>query len=102
MDTTEPASNMHRFIGLTLMYDIGMSLIETSEKIVTNIGVKSSATFNDVELSGISIHGILTLLQKFMFGLKSPETRRQYPKLLMKFLDFLKLEGTLEQKTPNS
>jgi hypothetical protein len=33
-----------------------------------------------------------------MFGLKSPETRRQYPKLLSKFFDFLNLRRTLEQK----
>ena len=33
-----------------------------------------------------------------MYGLKSPDTRRQYPKLLLKFFDFLNLRGTLELK----
>lgn len=33
-----------------------------------------------------------------MYGLKSADARRQYPKLLVKFLDFLSFHGTLEQK----
>ena len=72
-----------------------MSTTETLER----IDVRSSGTFNDVDVSASRIQGILTPLQKFMFGFKSPETRRQYPKLLLKFLDFLKLHGTLEQKS---
>lgn len=34
----------------------------------------------------------------FLYVLKAPETRRQYPRRLNVFLDYLKLEGTLEQQ----
>ena len=34
----------------------------------------------------------------FLYALKAPETRRQYPRRLKVFLDYLKLEGTLEQQ----
>ena len=34
----------------------------------------------------------------FFFALKAPEYKRQYPKRLEKFLDYLKLEGTFEDK----
>ena len=37
-------------------------------------------------------------LTNFLFALKAPETKRQYPKRLEVFLDFLNLEGTLENK----
>lgn len=37
-------------------------------------------------------------IANFLFALKAPETRRQYPKRLEVFLDFLKLEGTFEEK----
>jgi len=40
----------------------------------------------------------LTPFQRFMFGIKSPDAKRQYPKLLEKFLDFMTLKGTVEQK----
>ena len=33
-----------------------------------------------------------------MYGIKSADARRQYPKLLLKFLDFLNLRGALELK----
>ena len=68
--------------------------------------LKELSTANEIDLtvrgrkSGLDISrlfGILTPLQKFMFGLKSSETRRQYPKLLLKFVDFLKLQGTRKQ-----
>jgi hypothetical protein len=32
-------------------------------------------------------------LSKFMYGLKSKESRRQYPQRFKMFLDFLELEG---------
>ena len=32
------------------------------------------------------------------FALKPPETKRQYPKRFEKFLNYLKLEGTFEDK----
>ena len=35
---------------------------------------------------------------KFFFALKAPESKRQYPKRFEKFLDYLKLEGTFEDK----
>jgi integrase len=34
----------------------------------------------------------------FFFALKAPESKRQYPKRFEKFLDYLKLEGTFEEK----
>jgi integrase len=34
----------------------------------------------------------------FFFALKAPESKRQYPKRFEKFLDYLTLEGTLEDK----
>jgi hypothetical protein len=38
---------------------------------------------------------------KFLFALNSPSTKRQYPKRLQNFLDFLKIEGeTIEKKGP--
>jgi hypothetical protein len=37
-------------------------------------------------------------LARFMFGLKAPETRRQYPRRLEVFFDFLQFKGTIPQK----
>ena len=34
----------------------------------------------------------------FLFALKAPESKRQYPKRFEKFLDYLTLEGTFEDK----
>ncbi|MGC2669375.1 MAG: hypothetical protein WA220_09360 [Candidatus Nitrosopolaris sp.] len=34
----------------------------------------------------------------FLYALRAPESRRQYPTRLKKFLDFLKLEGNLEEQ----
>jgi hypothetical protein len=34
----------------------------------------------------------------FLYALKAPETKRQYLRRLKVFLDYLKLEGTLEQQ----
>jgi predicted DNA-binding protein with PD1-like motif len=34
----------------------------------------------------------------FLYALRAPESRRQYPTPLKKFLDFLKLEGNLEEQ----
>jgi hypothetical protein len=33
----------------------------------------------------------------FMYALKAPESRRQYPRRFKPFLDFLKLEGSLSE-----
>jgi hypothetical protein len=38
-------------------------------------------------------------LSVFLYALKAPETKRQYPRRLKVFLDFLKLDGTLEQQS---
>lgn len=38
-------------------------------------------------------------LSVFLYALKAPESRRQYPRRLKVFLDYLKLEGSLEQQT---
>jgi integrase len=37
-------------------------------------------------------------IANFLFALKAPESKRQYPKRLEIFLNFLKLEGSFEQK----
>jgi len=37
-------------------------------------------------------------LSRFMYGLKAAETRRQYPRRLEVFLDFLGFNGTVEEK----
>jgi hypothetical protein len=37
-------------------------------------------------------------LRRFMFGLKAPETQRQYPRRLEVFLDFLQYKGSFEEK----
>jgi hypothetical protein len=34
----------------------------------------------------------------FLYALKAPESRRQYPRRFKMFLDFLKLQGTLEEQ----
>jgi hypothetical protein len=38
-------------------------------------------------------------LSVFLYALKAPETKRQYPRRLKVLLDFLKLEGNLEQQS---
>jgi hypothetical protein len=37
-------------------------------------------------------------LAVFLYALKDPETKRQYPRQFKVFLDFLKLEGTFEEQ----
>jgi len=43
-------------------------------------------------------HSVQTPLAMFMYALKAPETKRQWPRRLNVFLEFLGLEGTIEQK----
>jgi hypothetical protein len=43
-------------------------------------------------------HEIQDPLTAFMYGLKAPETKRQWPRRLKIFLDYLILDGTFEQK----
>ena len=43
-------------------------------------------------------HEIQAPLTAFMYGLKAPETKRQWPRRLKIFLDYLILDGTFEQK----
>jgi hypothetical protein len=40
----------------------------------------------------------LTPYDNFLFGLKAKETKRQYPHRLDRFLSYLELEGTIEEK----
>jgi hypothetical protein len=40
-------------------------------------------------------------LTAFVYALRAPETKRQYPRRLAKFLDFLKFEGSLAVKAAN-
>ena len=46
------------------------------------------------EIEEINVNPVLN----FFFALKAPESKRQYPKRFEKFLDYLKLEGTFEDK----
>ena len=46
------------------------------------------------EVNEINVNPILN----FFFALKAPESKRQYPKRFEKFLDYLNLEGTFEEK----
>jgi hypothetical protein len=36
-------------------------------------------------------------MTKFMYALKSKESKRQYPRRFKMFLDYLKLEGTINE-----
>ncbi len=38
-------------------------------------------------------------IERFLIVLKAPETKRQYPKRLESFFDFLQLQGNLQEKT---
>lgn len=42
--------------------------------------------------------GNLQPVERFLLALKAPETKRQYPKLLESFFDFLRLNGSFEEK----
>ncbi len=37
-------------------------------------------------------------LEQFIFALRAPETKRQYPKRLKVFMDFVKLEGDIKEQ----
>jgi hypothetical protein len=37
-------------------------------------------------------------MEAFTYGLKAPESRRQYPRRFKRFLDFLRLEGSLNEQ----
>jgi hypothetical protein len=38
-------------------------------------------------------------LAMFLYALKAPETKRQYPRRFKVFLDFLNLKGTFQEQT---
>jgi hypothetical protein len=38
-------------------------------------------------------------LQHFTYALRAPETKRQYPKRLKMYMDFVKIEGDLNQQS---
>ena len=38
-------------------------------------------------------------IERFLIALKAQETKRQYPKRLESFFDFLRLHGSFEEKT---
>jgi hypothetical protein len=40
----------------------------------------------------------LTPYENFLFGMKAKETKRQYPHRLDRFLTFMGLQGTIEEK----
>jgi hypothetical protein len=37
-------------------------------------------------------------MEAFIYALKAPESRRQYPRRLKPFLDYIGLEGTLQEQ----
>jgi len=37
-------------------------------------------------------------MSNFLYALKAPESKRQYPRRFKMFLDFLKLQGTIEEQ----
>ncbi len=37
-------------------------------------------------------------MQRFMYALRASETKRQYPKRLKMFMDFVQIEGDLKQQ----
>ena len=41
---------------------------------------------------------VLTPFENFLFALKAKESKRQYPNRLDKFLTFMELQGTIEEK----
>jgi hypothetical protein len=45
------------------------------------------------------LHENLTPNERFLLALKAPETKRQYPKRLESFFDFLQLQSSFEEKT---
>ena len=40
----------------------------------------------------------LSPYQRFVYALRAPETKRQYPKRLKVFMDFVRLEGDVRQQ----
>ena len=46
----------------------------------------------------LETEGLLTPYENFVYALNSKESKRQYPNRLDRFLVFLRLEGTIEQK----
>lgn len=61
---------------------------------VNNIDVDIGEEVEDVEKD----ESFIDPVANFLIALKASETKRQYPKRLEVFLDFLKLEGIYEQK----
>ncbi|MDR4492048.1 MAG: hypothetical protein R2685_14295 [Candidatus Nitrosocosmicus sp.] len=50
------------------------------------------------EIGDLSEDSIIDPVTNFLFALKAPESKRQYPKRLEIFLDFLKFEGSFDEK----
>lgn len=57
-----------------------------------------SSIYDGYDLDKLKEQSYLSPLENFTYALKSKETKRQYPSLLNKFLCFLNLEGSMEQK----
>src|SRR5213593_3532192 len=65
-------------------------MFETQEKL-------SLAT--EVSVSEDLLLDNLQPIERFLIAVKAPETKRQYPKRLESFFDFLRLHGSFEEKT---
>jgi len=52
-----------------------------------------------LELNGQYKNGLLDPCNRFLYALKAPETKRQYPKRIEVFLNFIGIcEGTIEER----
>jgi len=59
---------------------------------------KPALDFHNEQQSNVDISDMIDPVSRFMFGLKAAETRRQYPRRLEVFLDFIGLIGTFDEK----
>jgi len=65
-------------------------MFETQEKLslATEVSVREDVLLDNLQP-----------IERFLMALKAPETKRQYPKRLETFFDFLRLHGSFEEKT---
>lgn len=58
-----------------------------------------SSSFSSWQSAVLQDEGDLTTFQKFVYALRAPESKRQYPRRLQVFLDFVNVPGlTVEEK----
>lgn len=64
-----------------------------------NETAERSSPIRAVSMAEHATHSDLQPIERFLIALKAPETKRQYPKRLESFFDFLQLQGGFEEKT---